>query len=58
VLELRDRPGDRVVLVALTQWRKDENKRRAREAEFDRHVTKPPQPEILDGTIAEYAEKS
>jgi CheY-like chemotaxis protein len=49
--------GDRVVLIALTGWGQDEDKRRAREAGFDRHLTKPPEPEMLDRAIDEFAER-
>ncbi|MGH9310421.1 MAG: hybrid sensor histidine kinase/response regulator [Vicinamibacterales bacterium] len=44
--------GRRVVLVALTGWGQDEDKRRSREAGFDHHLTKPPDPELLDQLIA------
>ena len=43
--------GDRVLLVALTGWGQDEDKRRAREAGFDHHLTKPPEPDLLDRLI-------
>ena len=44
--------GTRVILVALTGWGQDEDKRRSREAGFDHHLTKPPEPEMLDKLIA------
>ena len=47
--------GRRVVLVALTGWGQDEDKRRSREAGFDHHLTKPPEPEVLARLIAECA---
>ena len=50
--QIRAALGDRVVLVALTGWGQDEDKRRAQEAGFDHHLTKPPDPELLDGLIA------
>lgn len=50
---IRDLLGRRVVLVALTGWGQDEDKRRSREAGFDHHLTKPPEPEILERLIAE-----
>ena len=37
---LRER-GDDALLVAVTGWSKDEDKRRALEAGFDLHLTKP-----------------
>jgi CheY-like chemotaxis protein len=43
--------GARVVLVALTGWGQDDDKRRSREAGFDHHLTKPPDPELLDQLI-------
>jgi signal transduction histidine kinase len=45
--------GSRVVLVALTGWGQDEDKRRSREAGFDHHLTKPPDPELLERLIAD-----
>jgi PAS domain S-box-containing protein len=55
---LRDLLGRRVLLVALTGWGQDEDRRRSREAGFDHHLTKPPEPEVLDKLIAECAERS
>jgi CheY-like chemotaxis protein len=43
--------GHHVVLVALTGWGQDEDKRRSREAGFDEHLTKPPDPERLERLI-------
>ena len=45
--------GRRVLLVALTGWGQDEDRRRSREAGFDHHLTKPPEPDVLDQLIAE-----
>jgi signal transduction histidine kinase/ActR/RegA family two-component response regulator len=45
--------GERVVLVALTGWGQDEDKRRSHEAGFDHHLTKPPEPEVLERMIAD-----
>ena len=50
---IRDRLGRRVVLVALTGWGQDEDRRRSRDAGFDHHLTKPPEPDVLDRLIAE-----
>jgi len=44
--------GARMVLVALTGWGQDEDKRRAREAGFDRHFTKPVSPAELEKLLA------
>ena len=48
--------GTRVVLVALTGWGQDEDIRRAREAGFDRHLTKPAEPEAFEELIAACAQ--
>jgi DNA-binding response OmpR family regulator len=39
--ELRQRHGDRVHLVAITGWGQSDDRRRARDAGFDCHMTKP-----------------
>jgi signal transduction histidine kinase/ActR/RegA family two-component response regulator len=49
---IRELLGTRVTLVALTGWGQDEDKRRSRDAGFDHHLTKPPEPEVLDELIA------
>jgi signal transduction histidine kinase/ActR/RegA family two-component response regulator len=49
---IRALAGSGVLLVALTGWGQDEDKRRSREAGFDYHLTKPPDPEVLDRLIA------
>ena len=41
------------MLVALTGWGQDEDKRRALESGFDHHLTKPPEPDLIDKLIAE-----
>jgi PAS domain S-box-containing protein len=56
--QIRAALGNRVVLVALTGWGQDEDKRRSREAGFDHHLTKPPEPEVLERLIAECAGES
>jgi DNA-binding response OmpR family regulator len=38
---VRERRGEDVLLVAITGWGQDEDRRRAREAGFDHHFTKP-----------------
>jgi CheY-like chemotaxis protein len=53
---IRARLGTRVLLVALTGWGQDEEKRRSREAGFDHHLTKPPEPEVLERLIADCVE--
>jgi CheY-like chemotaxis protein len=44
--------GSRVFLVALTGWGQTDDERRAYAAGFDRHVTKPAEPELLESLIA------
>lgn len=39
--QLRAAFGTSVMLVAMTGWGQDEDRRRAREAGFDHHLTKP-----------------
>ena len=49
---IRRMDGPRIVLVALTGWGQDEDKRRSREAGFDHHLTKPPEPDVVQRLIA------
>jgi signal transduction histidine kinase len=49
---IRERLGARIVLVAVTGWGQDEDKQRSRDAGFDHHITKPPEPDALDRLIA------
>ena len=44
--------GKKIVLVALTGWGQAEDKRRAIEAGFDRHYTKPLSPSHLEQLMA------
>jgi CheY-like chemotaxis protein len=53
---IRELLGPRVLLVALTGWGQDDDKRRAREAGFDHHITKPPEPEMIEHLIGECSE--
>jgi PAS domain S-box-containing protein len=53
---IRAELGSTVTLIALTGWGQDEDKRRSREAGFDRHLTKPPDPEVLERLISECAQ--
>ena len=54
---LRGRPEfDHVHIAAVTGWGQDEDRRKAREAGFDSHFTKPLSPDVLGevlGTIAQ-----
>ena len=47
--------GTRVRLIALTGWGQEEDKRRAREAGFDQHLTKPVDPQRLDALLSRAA---
>lgn len=50
---IRQQPwGKKTVLVAVTGWGKDADKRRASEAGFDHHLTKPLDPPDLDRLLA------
>ncbi len=44
--------GKNVRLIALTGWGQEDDKRRAREAGFDDHLTKPVDPHRLDALLA------
>lgn len=51
---IRDLPdGEKLMLVAMTGWGQEEDKRRAEEAGFNRHLTKPVDPELLDELLAQ-----
>ena len=50
--ELRTRQGRDVRLIALTGWGSDEDVKRAREAGFDHHLTKPVEPAVLGRLLA------
>jgi CheY-like chemotaxis protein len=46
--QLRQRPGlENLVLVAMTGWGQEEDRRRSQEAGFDHHLVKPVEPEAL-----------
>ena len=50
---IREQPWGRgVLLVALTGWGQEEDKRRAAEAGFDHHLTKPVDPAELEDLLA------
>jgi PAS domain S-box-containing protein len=48
---IRQLLGRHIFLVALTGWGQDDDKHRSREAGFDQHLTKPPEPELLERLI-------
>jgi CheY-like chemotaxis protein len=50
---IRQQPwGKRTVLIAVTGWGQEEDKRRATEAGFDHHLTKPVEPAALEKLLA------
>lgn len=55
--QIRSALGPGVLLVALTGWGQDEDQRRARDAGFDHHLTKPAEPDVLERLIASAAQR-
>ncbi len=53
--ELRLRHGSEIVLVALTGWGQENDRRRSSEAGFDYHLTKPLEPRVLNDLLLEVA---
>ena len=49
---VRARPGVKPVLVALTGYGQDEDRRRALDAGFDHHLVKPTSIEALHGVLS------
>ncbi len=49
---IRKELGQSVLLVAVTGWGQEEDQRRAREAGFDHHLTKPAEPSVLEALIS------
>jgi CheY-like chemotaxis protein len=45
--------GSSMLLVALTGWGQEQDRRQATEAGFDRHLVKPGDPQIIGALIAE-----
>ena len=51
---IREQDGrDDMLLVALTGWGKEEDRRRSKEAGFDHHLTKPVEFDALQELLAE-----
>jgi CheY-like chemotaxis protein len=48
-------PKERLALVAITGWGQEEDRRRASEAGFDRHLTKPIEAGVVQALIQELA---
>lgn len=44
---------EKVVLVALTGWGQQEDRRRTTEAGFDQHLVKPPDPQLIENLVAQ-----
>jgi CheY-like chemotaxis protein len=52
--QIRDLPGGQaMVLVALTGWGQEGDRRRSREAGFDHHIVKPVDPVVLEELLAQ-----
>jgi CheY-like chemotaxis protein len=53
-LLLRQRPGlEHLLLVAMTGWGQEEDRRRSQEAGFNHHLVKPADPEALNQLLAQ-----
>ncbi len=52
---IRAQPDDRVLLIAVTGWGQDDDRRRSSEAGFDAHLTKPIDYLDLDKLLAQWA---
>ena len=51
---IRGKPwGAGVVIVALTGWGQEDDRRRSREAGIDRHLVKPVEPSALEALLAD-----
>ena len=55
--QIRRALGSSILLVALTGWGQEEDQRRAKEAGFDLHLTKPAEPNVLEALIASRAQR-
>jgi CheY-like chemotaxis protein len=54
---IRQQRGDEIKLIALTGWGQEGDRRRAMEAGFDYHLTKPVDPGALNDLLVEVASK-
>jgi two-component system CheB/CheR fusion protein len=51
---LRQRPGlEHLLLVAMTGWGQEEDRRRSQQAGFDHHLVKPVEPDALHQLLAQ-----
>ncbi|HKQ46809.1 MAG TPA: PAS domain S-box protein [Phycisphaerae bacterium] len=58
-MHIRRQPwGGKMALIALTGWGQEDDKRRAREAGFDHHLTKPVEPAVLNQLLAKFSAKT
>jgi len=48
----RESWGTGICLIALTGWGQDGDRQRAKDAGFDRHMTKPVEPEALEALLS------
>ena len=56
---IREQPRGRdIVLIAVTGWGQDEDRRRSREAGFDHHIVKPIDPHALLKLLAGFQKVS
>jgi CheY-like chemotaxis protein len=55
--DIRDKRGRDITLIALTGWGQEGDRRRAMEAGFDYHLTKPVDPGALNDLLVEVASK-
>jgi CheY-like chemotaxis protein len=54
---IRQEPwGREMLLVAVTGWGRDEDRRRTREVGFDHHLVKPVEPAVLEDLLAQLPE--
>jgi CheY-like chemotaxis protein len=49
--------GKELFLLALTGWGQSEDKEKARRAGFDRHLTKPVDPDLVDEIVDQFLRK-
>lgn len=49
----QDPAGREAMLVAMTGWGQEEDRRQSKEAGFDRHLVKPAEPAVLEELLAE-----
>jgi CheY-like chemotaxis protein len=57
-MHIRRQPWGLLTLIALTGWGQEDDKRRAREAGFDHHLTKPVDPAVLNQLLARFSAKA